>query len=146
MSPGINDPGTAINGIDYLTELLALRLKQKDVHIIGSNEKAYIKISTVKFEDLLYNVMASIRTYCKHDIILVQKLLLMFKYLKTQNVKNKKYFDSIDTEIKTLLGDVKQAVTNQRDIDTALKMAEKLGLSIKAVSYTHLTLPTNREV
>jgi len=131
MSPGINDPGTAINGIDYLTELLSLRLKQKDVHIIGNNDKAYIMISTVKFEDLLYNVMASIRTYCKHDIILIQKLLLMFKYLKTQNVKEQGYLDCIDTEVKTLLDDVKQMVTNQRDIDTALKMAKKLGLDIK---------------
>jgi uncharacterized membrane protein len=131
MSPGINDPGTAINGIDYLTELLALRLKKKDVHIISNDEKTYIKISMVKFEDLLYNVMASIRTYCKHDIILVQKLLLMFKYLKTQNIKKQGYLDCIDTEIKTLLDDVKQAVTNQRDIDIALKMAKKLGLDIK---------------
>jgi uncharacterized membrane protein len=131
MSPGINDPGTAINGIDYLTELLALRLKKKDVLIISNNDKAYIKISMVKFEDLVYNVMASIRTYCKHDIILVQKLLLMFKYLKTQNVKKQHYLDCIDTEVKTLLDDVKQAVTNQRDIDTALKIAEKLGLDVK---------------
>lgn len=131
MSPGINDPGTAINGIDYLTELLALRLRKKDVLVISNNDMAYIKISMVKFEDLLYNVMASIRTYCKHDIILVQKLLLMFNYLKTQNVKKQRYLDCIDTEVKTLLDDVKLAVTNQRDIDTALKMAKKLGLLVK---------------
>ena len=31
MSPGINDPGTAINGIDYLTELFALRMHKKDL-------------------------------------------------------------------------------------------------------------------
>lgn len=131
MSPGINDPGTAINGIDYLTELLALRLQKKDVQIIGNTENAYIKISMVKFEDLLYNVMASIRTYCKHDIILVQKLLLMLTYLKTQNVKKQDYLDCIDTEAKTLLDDVKQAITNQRDIDTAFIMAEKLGFNNK---------------
>ena len=29
MSPGINDPGTAINAIDYLTELFALRMQKK---------------------------------------------------------------------------------------------------------------------
>ena len=29
MSPGINDPGTAINAIDYLTELFALRITKK---------------------------------------------------------------------------------------------------------------------
>ncbi len=131
MSPGINDPGTAINGIDYLTQLFALRLNKKDIFIIGHNKKAYIKVSTVKFEDLLYNVMASIRTYCKHDIILIQKLLLMFKYLKTQKVKKQSYLNCIDTEVKSLLDDVKEAVTNQRDIDTALKMAKKLDLDIK---------------
>ncbi len=131
MSPGINDPGTAINGIDYLTKLFALRLNKKDISLISHNNKDYIKVSTVKFEDLLYNVMASIRTYCKHDIILIQKLLLMLKYLKTQNVKEQSYLDCIDTEVKTLLEDVKKALTNQRDIDTALKMAEKLGLDIK---------------
>ncbi len=131
MSPGINDPGTAINGIDYLTQLFALRLNKKDISIISHNKKAYIKVSTVKFEDLLYNVMASIRTYCKHDIILIQKLLLMFKYLKTQKVKKQSYLNCIDTEVKSLLDDVKEAVTNQRDIDTALKMAKKLDLDIK---------------
>jgi len=131
MSPGINDPGTAINGIDYLTQLFALRLNKKDISIISHENKAYIKFSTMKFEELLYIVMASIRTYCKHDIILIQKLLLMFKYLKTQNVKKQNYLDSLDTEVKTLLDDVKQAVTNQRDIDIALRMAKKLGLDIK---------------
>lgn len=55
----------------------------------------------------------------------------MFKYLKTQNVKKQHYLDCIDTEVKTLLDDVKQAVTNQKDIDTALKIAEKLGLDVK---------------
>jgi uncharacterized membrane protein len=85
----------------------------------------------MKFEELLYIVMASIRTYCKHDIILIQKLLLMFKYLRTQKMIKQSYLVSIDTEVKTLLDDVKQAVTNQRDIDTAFKMAKKLGLDIK---------------
>ncbi len=128
MSPGINDPGTAINGIDYLTELLALRTQKKDLQIIGEDDKVYIKISTVKFEDLLYNVMASIRTYCKKDIILIQKLLSMLKYLKTQNINNQHYLDCIESEAKTLLEDVKLSIINHRDIDTAFKMAKKLGL------------------
>jgi len=124
MSPGINDPGTAINGIDYLIELFALRLKKKDNSLISNKNEVYIKVSTVKFEDLLYNVMASIRTYCKQDIILIQKLLLMLKFLKTQDVKKQSYLVCIDTEIKTLLDDVKLSVSNQRDLDTALKIAK----------------------
>ena len=31
-------------------------------------------------------------------------------------------------------------------VDIVVQIEEKLGISIPAVSYTHLTLPTNREV
>ena len=37
MSPGINDPGTAITCIDYLSELFALRLKKKDFSFIKNH-------------------------------------------------------------------------------------------------------------
>lgn len=130
MSPGINDPGTALNGIDYLTELFALRLHKGDGSIITRDEKAYINFNTVSFDELIYNVLASIRTYCKQDIVLVQKLMLMFHYLKMQNEGNKKHLKSIELEAKTLVGDAMGAITNQRDQALILKLADKMGLYI----------------
>lgn len=127
MSPGINDPGTAINGIDYITELFSLRLQNEENAIICKNGKALIRINIVHFDELLYNVMASIRTYCKHDIILVQKLLVMFRYLKMQGEQNKKYKDSIEKEVKTLLKDVQKNIANERDIEEALQLAKSYG-------------------
>jgi uncharacterized membrane protein len=79
MSPGINDPGTAINAIDYITELFALRMQKKDINVIRRDEIPYVKVETVDFKDLLYQVMVAIRTYCKHDVTLNQKLLIMLK-------------------------------------------------------------------
>ncbi len=131
MSPGINDPGTAINGIDYLTELLAIRMKKKDTSHITRDDTVYIKLNTADFEDLLYNIMASIRTYCKHDIILVQKLLLMFHYLKKQDSKIESYNNSLDQEAKNLINDAQASIDNEEDVKKAKKLASTLHLNFK---------------
>lgn len=131
MSPGINDPGTAINGIDYLTELFAIRMQKNDTNIISRDETVFIKMNTIDFDDLLYNIMAAIRTYCKHDIILVQKLLMMFHYLKKQKAKNNSYYEAIDRESINLLNDAEEAISNDKDIETAKKLASKLNLNYK---------------
>jgi len=128
MSPGINDPGTAINGIDYLTELLALRMRKKDTSIIIRDEKAYVRINTINFEDLLHQIMASIRTYCKQDIILVQKLLLMFYYLEKQKSHDSSYSKNLRYEAENLLKDAKESIKNEDDIKSATNLAAKFNL------------------
>ncbi len=107
MSPAINDPGTAVNAIDYLTELFSLRMQKNDTGIITTEGETYIKIAIVQFEELVYNVMASLRTYCKHDPIVMQKLVLMLKYLKKQTAEDKSYYDTINKELKILMDDMK---------------------------------------
>lgn len=128
MSPGINDPGTAINGIDYLTELLALRMQKRDTSYIFRDEEAFIKLNTIDFEDLLYNIMASIRTYCKHDITLVQKLLLMFYYLEKQVKHNDEYSQCLRKEAENLLIDAKNSIDNEVDIKTIEKLVKRFNL------------------
>ncbi len=124
MSPGINDPGTAINAIDYLTELLALRMQKKDINVIRRDEIPYLKITTVDFKNILYQVMVAIRTYCKHDVTLNQKLLVMLHYLLQQETYNKDYYDNIKEEAILLLADAKEAITNPADIKRLTKLAQ----------------------
>lgn len=130
MSPGINDPGTAINAIDYLTELFALRMLKKDINIIRREEVPYLKIKTIDFKDLLYQVMVSIRTYCKHDVTLAQKLLIMLNYLLHSPTYNEDYKKDIDLEIETLLTDTKEAISNERDVEVLLSLAKNLKLKL----------------
>ncbi len=106
MSPGINDPGTAINAIDYLTELFALRMKKSNSGVLVDGEEAYVKIAIVQFDELLYNVMASLRTYCKHDPTVVQKLIWMLGYLKAQPAIDDTYNATVEEELKILLKDI----------------------------------------
>ena len=131
MSPGINDPGTALNGIDYLMELFALRMSKKDESIMSRDDKNYIKLSTVNFKELLYNVLDSIRVYCKHDVILVQKLSTMFLYLKSQKAAHSSYYEAIDREATTLLEDARDAIKNKSDLKIIESLAGKLSLNTK---------------
>jgi len=128
MSPGINDPGTCINSIDYLTELFALRMTKKDKsYYFNENETALIFIKTVSFEQLLYNVMASLRTYCKHDIIIVQKLFLMLQYLlQNSNVLHESYSEVVVKEIKNLEKDALDNHKNEADIAVIKSCVKRL--------------------
>ncbi len=115
MSPGINDPGTAINAIDYLTELFALRMKKRDKGILIKDDKAIVKIAIVNFEDLLYNTMAALRTYCKHDPIIVQKLIWMLRYLENINAYKEEYKTVVKKELKNLVEDALASFESEQD-------------------------------
>jgi len=128
MSPGINDPGTALNALDYLTELLALRMQKQDKQFLKSNEKVLIKMRSINFEELLYQVLAPIRAYCKHDIIIVQKLGMMFYYLKSQKTVKNDYYKSIETEAKNLIADARSAIKNKADLEMLDKIEQQLKL------------------
>ncbi len=128
MSPGINDPGTCINAIDFLTELFALRLTKKDKSFyFNEADEAIIYIKTVSFEELLYNVMAAMRTYCKHDIIVLQKLFIMLQYLlQQQNVLHEDYKKAIIAEIQNLKADALENHTNEADLKVINKYIDQL--------------------
>ena len=59
--------------------------------------------------------MASLRTYCKHDVIVVKKMLLFLKDLKTYTSKEDK-IEIINKEIENLLVDARIAITNKTDL------------------------------
>lgn len=108
MSPGINDPGTAVNAIDYLTELFALRMKKRDIDIfVNDDKKALLKTDIITFKSLISNVMASIWTYSKKDPIIIQKLMWMLQYLSKQDAEKPSYISAIEDEIVLLQKDSK---------------------------------------
>lgn len=118
MSPGINDPGTAINAIDYLTDLFLLRMNKKDTSYYLNEGQPVINIKTLSFSELLYNVMAALRTYCKHDITMVTKLFIMLRHLLHSDEKYiDSYRDSIIHEINNLHEDAIKNISNKTDLN-----------------------------
>ena len=117
MSPGINDPGTAIMTLDYLTELLALRLQITDnVVIVVEGTELKIESPAMPFDKMLYSILATYRQYCKHDIVVMKKMLQMLQYLSKREPKESSYTDALKYEIVKLMEDAEQCVKNEHDL------------------------------
>lgn len=117
MSPGINDPGTAVNAIDYLTELFALRMKKLDRNLHGKDGTTYLKVADVSFSELMYYTMASLRTYCCGDPVVVQRLVRMFQYLIKQETVDDKYYRIVLKEWKGLVDQANSTIKSELDLD-----------------------------
>lgn len=119
MSPGINDPGTALNGIDYLMDLFLLRMKKQDKSFyFNEKDEAVIFIKTLDFKLLVYNVMSSLRTYCKEDVVIVQKLIKMLGHLyRGKGCAHSSYKEHVRKELENMYEDAKHAIKNPVDIE-----------------------------
>lgn len=128
MSPGINDPGTAINAIDYMTELFELRMQKRDEsYFFNDNNIVVLKIKTVNFDQLIYQVMAALRNYCKHDIVVIQKLFMMLEYLWLKaDTCDEGYKESIRNEINHLYKDALSNQHNEADLKVINQLMDKI--------------------
>ncbi|MEH6408739.1 MAG: DUF2254 domain-containing protein, partial [Leeuwenhoekiella sp.] len=116
MSPGINDPGTAITCLDYMTELFNLRLQKADFTIIHNKDKeAIIRLRPVKFKELMYFVFAPLRTYCKEDVVMLNKMLTSLYYIQRSGNSSEEYQQVIINEVNLILKDVNANIPNAED-------------------------------
>jgi uncharacterized membrane protein len=127
MSPGINDPGTAINSIDYLADLFALRMQKNDeTYILNDDDEALIKLKTVDFDQLIYTVLAPFRQYCKHDYIVMYKLFAMLSALHSKSAHHDSFKDDIKDQAKLLLHDAKEGISNPNDLEMLQKIYHQI--------------------
>lgn len=118
MSPGVNDPATAITTIEYLTELFAFKMTMNEGfrYLKNDKEQVWVQLRSVTLKELLYQTMVSYRTYCKHDMSCVQKLLIMLLKLKSLPYATEEQRKTIDSEIDLLNFDVKENIKNPTDL------------------------------
>lgn len=127
MSPGTNDPGTALNAIDHLTRLFSLRMQIDDREVHCDDEgNVRLGIRVVEFSELFYILLASLRLYCKHDVVIMLKLLQMFDYLLQVPVDIQEHHEAIITELDTLVTDAKESIKNERDLQAIEEKASLL--------------------
>jgi len=116
MSPGINDPGTAVMTLDYLTELLALRMQLKEYKIYKNPDCEHtLQIQSISFEMLMHQVLAAYRQYCKHDTILMEKMVSMLKYLLLQKTSTDDYYGVITAQLDIIKEDIESHISNSSD-------------------------------
>lgn len=129
MSPGINDPGTAITCLDYLTELFALRMsKRDDSYIVNEENETMVALKTVDFAELLYFIFASLRQYCKHDFIMMHKMLVSLYYLNNTDAVDQEYKKAIYEQSTLIMDDAQKHIENKADLKRLETLAEKIKL------------------
>jgi|AntRauTorckE5430_2_1112549.scaffolds.fasta_scaffold02352_2 uncharacterized membrane protein len=117
MSPGINDPGTAIDVLDRLTGLLMrlMRLPQYNHFQAEEDKGGEIWLATHQTADILTGVMQELRQYCKADPLVVRRLFLMLFHLLASAGDGFTYTRVIRGELEALLADARANLTNVHD-------------------------------
>lgn len=137
MSPGINDPGTALNVIDYLTQLFTLRMQIDETRYFQDDTKrTRLFLQPIPFHDLLYFVLADLRQYSRHDPVVMIKLLSMFELLLKQDRELDKYRNVLIPELNALLEDAKNHIDNSYDRQRIETMGKALRKTLDSTQRT----------
>ncbi|WP_157433464.1 DUF2254 domain-containing protein [Adhaeribacter aquaticus] len=127
LSPGINDPGTAYNAIDFMTLLLAERLKTKETtYLYDQNKKVRVILSRSSMDKLLFNYLTPIRTYGKNDVMVILKLLDCLKTLIHLNKKEQTYYPELLKHAFAIREDADEFIRNREDRKRVNEMLNQL--------------------
>ena len=126
MSPGINDPATAITTLDYLSELFSYQMYLPDGYrYLMDKENAFrVAVPMVSFENLLYEIMAEYRTYCKADIVCMQKMILMLQHLSRLPQAKESHKIALLQELKLIGEDTANSIQNSTDLQRMKMLLE----------------------
>ncbi len=89
MSPGINDPGTAIQAIDKLTDLMTIRLELKEIPVLlDDDSRLRVICKPIVFSELFYFCFSSISNYTTTNTPVMLKLLQMISVVHVHDEQN----------------------------------------------------------
>lgn len=84
MSPGINDPATAISAIDFLTSLLDTYLDHRPQNCaVDGNGGALVWRTARPLREILFSLYSPLRTYCAGDVVVTRKIIYSLRQLQT---------------------------------------------------------------
>lgn len=131
MSAAINDPATALTGLDYLTNLLKELKGLRRYNCFQSKNGGRVFINALSFEEMLQIIFASLRQYLRHDMVLMSRLLLLLHYLvEDENYYTDQLFvTAIEKEAAKVLVDVNRHVENESDREFIAKLYKQYGFT-----------------
>jgi len=104
LSPGINDPGTAIRAIDLLAELFIqlMMIKQREF-IKDEDGNICVYLMPITFDDILFQNFTPIRNYGQQDVrVMLQLLASLEKMLEVDDEKKLYYKEIYDFTFSTI--------------------------------------------
>ena len=115
LSPGINDPSTAAQAIDRLTDLLVERLSLHGYKILADRDHHLRLIyEPLKYDDLLYLSFNTIAEYAKTDLTVTSALLTMLRTLFRNDIE-RQHTGTIMALLHDLVADFEANFAKQTD-------------------------------
>ncbi len=117
MSPGINDPGTAVKSIDMLSILLIERLSLNDTNYSfkHSDNAPLLFIHETSFDELLHDNFTPLRNYAKGDAYVMTNVLEAFKNILFVAHGNDAARNSLFNYLNAIVDDINEHVSNEYD-------------------------------
>lgn len=116
LSPGINDPGTAIKAIDLLSDLyIQLLFVQEKSYLLNDEDEICVYLSPISYEDLMYLTLIPIREYGHTDIMIFMRLLDCLEHMLYVDKNEKKYTDVFYKFINNIISCSQEHVDNKLD-------------------------------
>ncbi|MGB3801217.1 MAG: DUF2254 domain-containing protein [Lewinella sp.] len=115
LSPGINDPGTALMVIDRQTEVLGKMMQVPLYNYYRREEGGEIWFSRHSYQEVLQTLMSEMRCYAKQDPLVVRRLFQMLYHLMEMAADGLSYRLFIQREISALLRDARLHILNPHD-------------------------------
>ena len=117
MSPGINDPGTAVKSIDMLSILLIQRLSINDINYSfkHSDNAPLLYLHETSFDELLHDNFTPLRNYAKGDAYVMTNVLEAFKNILFVAHKDTDARNSLFNYLNAIVDDINEHVTNEYD-------------------------------
>ena len=121
MSPGINDPGTAVEAVNLLSDLfLWLQRLPNFNHYQNGNKDGHLFFATRPFTDVLYRQLAQLRTYSAADPAVMNSLAHLLKSLR-HNIDDQEVLEAIEREREALRKDGISKLHNEMDREHFLR-------------------------
>ncbi len=129
MSPGINDPGTAVKAIDMLSILLIERLEIYNVNYSlkhCENNQPLLFLHETSFDELLHDNFTPIRNYAKSDGYVMLNVLEAFKNILFKAHENETATDSIFVYLQAIVEDIDTHISNTYDREQITNMLKAI--------------------
>ena len=115
LSPGINDPGTAIQAIDRLTDLFVELLLLRGCSILtDKNNDLRLIHEPLRYDDILYLSVNAISEYGKADLTVMVKVLILLQTI-LQNDTDHQHTDMVINLLHDLVEGFAENFKNQSD-------------------------------
>ncbi|MDB4293247.1 DUF2254 domain-containing protein [Maribacter sp.] len=116
MSPGINDPGTAISAITRVGKLMNSILEiPKEVLLNPKNCNLKVIGTTISGKNLMQTIVQPIRLYSKKDSSVMSALIKALKYIQSNSDISEKKRKDVERELRAIAEDIRMNIENEMD-------------------------------